>query len=54
LEYKLNQLCKDNAQLKEILPSIRETMEQLGRKEEEVGPPYTYAYISEEGFKAVD
>lgn len=54
LEYKLNQLCKDNSLLKEILPAIRETMEQLGRKEEEVGPPYTYAFISEEGFKAVD
>ena len=54
LEYKLNQLCGDNSQLKEILPGIRETMEQLGRKEEEVGPPYVYAFISEEGFKAVD
>ena len=54
LEYKLNQLCKDNSQLKEILPTIRETMEQLGRKEEEVGPPYTYACISEDGFKAED
>ena len=54
LEYKLNQLCKENSLLQEILPTIREAMEQLGRKEEEVGPPYTYACISEEGFKAVD
>jgi hypothetical protein len=52
LEYKLNQLCKDDFPLEEILATIRETMEQLGQKEEEVGPPYTYAFISEEGFKA--
>jgi len=54
LEYKLNQLCKGNSPLEEILPTVRETMELLGEKEEEVGPPYTYAFISEEGFKAVD
>ena len=54
LEYKLNQLCRDNSPVEEILSTIKVTMEQLGQNEEEVGPPYTYAFIGEEGFKAVD
>jgi hypothetical protein len=54
LEYKLNQLNRDDSPLEEILATIRKTMEQLGQKEEEVGPPYSYAFISKEGFKAVD
>jgi hypothetical protein len=51
LEYRLNQLSKDNAPLGEILSMIRDTMEQLGQKEDEVGPPYDYAIITKEGFK---
>jgi hypothetical protein len=54
LEYRLNQLCKDNAPLERILPLIRDTMEQLGQKGEEVGPPYNYAVITREGFRKVD
>jgi len=54
LEYKLNQLSKENAPIAEILSTIRKTMEQLGEKEEEVGPPYDYAIITNEGFKKVE
>jgi len=54
LEYRLNQLCKDNDSLDKILSVVRGTMEQLGRNEEEVGPPYNYATITKEGFKKIE
>lgn len=54
LEYRLDQLCKANSPLEEILSTIRSGMEQLGQKEEEVGPPYRYAIITQEGLKEVD
>jgi hypothetical protein len=54
LEYRLNQLCKDNAALEEVLSVIRDTMEQLGQREDEVGPPYNYAIITKEGFKNME
>jgi hypothetical protein len=38
----------------EILSTVRDTMEQLAGKEEEVGPPYRYATIIQEGFRQVD
>jgi hypothetical protein len=54
LEYRLNQLCKDNDPLEKILLLMKDSMEQLGQKEEEVGPPYNYAVITKQGFKKVD
>jgi 20S proteasome alpha/beta subunit len=53
LEYKLNQLCKENAPLEEIVKRVRESIERLGREQEEVGPPFVYALITKEGFKKV-
>jgi hypothetical protein len=53
LEYRLNQLCKDNAPLEKMLSVIKERMEQFGQKEEEVGPPYNYAIVTKKGFKKV-
>lgn len=53
LEYRLNQLGKDNTPLEKILSVVRAALEQLGKKEEEVGPPYSYAIINKEGFKEV-
>lgn len=50
LEYRLNQMCKENAALNSLLEFMKETLEKLG-SEEEVGPPYHYAFISREGFK---
>ena len=54
LEFKLNQLCKVNSPLEEILLTIKAAVEKLGQKEEEVGPPYKYAVITREGFKQID
>jgi len=54
LEYKLNQLCKENVPLDRILPEIRKSMEKLGKSQEEVGPPFSYAFITQDGFRRVD
>jgi hypothetical protein len=53
LEYRLNQLCRDNAPPDEMVPVVRGAMEQLGLSEEEVGAPYSYAVITREGFKKI-
>jgi 20S proteasome alpha/beta subunit len=54
LEYRLNQLCKDNAPLEQILSVVKDSMERLGQTEEKVGPPYDYAIITKQGFKKVE
>jgi len=54
LEYKLNQLCKENVPLDRILPEIKKSMEKLGKSQEEVGPPFSYAFITQDGFRRVD
>jgi 20S proteasome alpha/beta subunit len=54
LEYKLNQLCKENAPLDRILPEIKKSMEKLSKTQEEIGPPFSYAFITKEGFRRVD
>lgn len=53
LEYKLNRLCKENRALDDILPEIRDTLEKLPESQEEVGPPFSYAFITTEGFQTV-
>lgn len=54
LEYKLNQLCRENAPLDRILPEIKKSMEKISRTQEEIAPPFSYAFITKEGFQAVD
>jgi hypothetical protein len=51
LEYNLNRLCKEDRALDEILPEIRNTLERLPESQEEVGPPFSYAFITMEGFQ---
>jgi hypothetical protein len=53
LEYTLNRLCKENRALDDILPEIRNTLEKLPESQEEVGPPFSYAFITTEGFQTV-
>jgi hypothetical protein len=50
LEYKLNQLCRENAPLDHILSEIKKDMEKLAKTQEEIGPPFNYAFITKEGF----
>jgi hypothetical protein len=54
LEYRLNQLCKENVSLDQILPEIKKRMEKLGETQEEIGAPFSYAFITKEGFRRVD
>jgi 20S proteasome alpha/beta subunit len=51
LEYRLNLLCKEDRPLVEILPKIQRALEDLSQSQEEIGPPFSYAFITEEGFK---
>ena len=54
LEYKLNQLAKENAPLDNILSEIKKGMEKVAKTQEEIGPPFSYAIITKEGFHRVD
>ena len=54
LEYKLNQLCMGNATLDHILSEIKKGMEKLAKTQEEIGPPFSYAFITKEGFRRID
>jgi hypothetical protein len=50
LEYRLNQLCKENAPLEKILSEVKKGMEKVAKIQEEIGPPFSYAFITKEGF----
>jgi hypothetical protein len=54
LEYKLNQLCRENVSLDRILPDIKKSMEKISKTQEEVGPPFNYAFITKDGFLKVE
>jgi len=54
LEYRLNRLCKENAALDLTLSEIKKRMERLAENEEEIGPPFSYAFITSEGFQKVE
>ncbi len=54
LEYRLNQLCKENTSLDQLLSEIKKGMEKLAKTQEEIGPPFSYAFITKEGFRKVD
>jgi 20S proteasome alpha/beta subunit len=54
LEYRLNQLCKESASLEKILLEVKKGMEKVAKTQEEIGPPFSYALITKEGFRRVD
>ncbi len=54
LEYRLNQLCKENKPLDQILAEVRSGMKKMAQAQEEVGPPFSYAFITEGGFRVID
>jgi hypothetical protein len=53
LEYKLNRLCQENTPLEHVLPEVKKAMEGRAGEDEEVGPPFGFAFITEEGFREV-
>ncbi len=53
LEYNLNRLCRENAPLDHLLSKIKETIEGLAKTQDEIGPPFNYAFITRDGFQRV-
>ncbi|MGW8302771.1 MAG: hypothetical protein ACWGNO_11910 [Desulfobacterales bacterium] len=54
LEYKLNQLSKENKPLKDILPEIRSHLEEQAQIHNEISGPFFYAVIDRDGFKKIE
>jgi hypothetical protein len=53
LEYKLNQLSKENKPLKDILTEIRSHLEEQAEIHDEISGPFSYAIIDRDGFKKI-
>jgi hypothetical protein len=53
LEYALNRLCQENEDLDRLLSEIKKSMEKVARNQDEIGPPYYYAFITADGFRRV-
>jgi hypothetical protein len=53
-EYRLNQLAKENAPLDQILSEMKKEMDKAAKTQEEIGPPFSYAFITKDGFRRVD
>jgi hypothetical protein len=53
LEYNLNQMAKSNAAVDEILVKMKDGLEALGRNNEEVGPPFAFAVITQYGLEKI-
>jgi len=51
LEFQLNQLCKENSSLKEILQRVRKGIDQLKEKGEAF-PPFSFGTINREGYQS--
>lgn len=53
LEYKLNTLCLENRPLEKILLEVKSGMKERAKKDDEVGPPFRFALITQAGFEQV-
>ncbi len=51
MEHKLNRLSQENAGLDQVLSQIKRDMEEIARSQEEVGPPFSYGLITQEGVR---
>jgi hypothetical protein len=51
LEHKLNQLCRQNSPLDTILLEIKRGMKTQSEKNEEIGPPFYYSFITQDGYQ---
>ncbi len=54
LEYKLNQLSKENKSLQDILTQIRSHLEEQAEIHDEISGPFSYAVINRNGFKKIE
>ena len=53
LEYTLNRLIREKAPLDRLLSETRSHVEHLAKIQDEVGPPFSYAFITERGFQKI-
>jgi hypothetical protein len=53
LEYRLNRLSQENTPLDTIFSEIKRSMELQSQKSDEIGPPFSYALITRDGFREV-
>ena len=51
LEYQLNQHCRKNDSLSEIVPSIRKYLEKQSTVNDDVAGPFSFASITHDGFR---
>jgi hypothetical protein len=51
LEYTLNRLCRENTGLDFIRSEIQKSLEKQAETQEEIGPPFHFAYVTEAGFQ---
>ncbi|MGD9174167.1 MAG: hypothetical protein PVF29_08405, partial [Desulfobacterales bacterium] len=49
LEYQLNQHCRKNDPLSEIMPSIRKHLEKPSAVNDDVAGPFSFALITQDG-----
>jgi hypothetical protein len=54
LEYRLNQLSKENKPLKDILTEIRSQLKEQAENYDEISGPFSYAVIDRDGFKKIE
>jgi hypothetical protein len=54
LEYRLNQLSKENKPLKDILTEMRSNLEEQAKIHDEVSGPFSYAIVDRDGFKKME
>jgi hypothetical protein len=54
LEYRLNQLSKENKSLQDILTEIRSNLEKQAKIHDEVSGPFSYAVVDQDGFKRIE
>lgn len=54
LEYRLGRLCGENSPLDRILSEIKKSMEKAAESQDEIGPPFSHAFITVDGFRRVE
>ena len=53
LEYLLNQHCRKNNPLSEVVPSIRNHLEKQSAVNDDVAGPFSFAFITQDGFRVL-
>jgi hypothetical protein len=54
LEYRLNQLSKENKPLKDILTEIRSNLEEQAKIHDEISGPFSFAVVDQDGFRKIE